>query len=109
MATLITFLISAIGHEIVMACITKKIRGYGFMAQMSQLPIVMLQRTKWVRGKHTLNNVCFWGSMILGLSVVSYMPVCRFCSDKLIVAVANACRFVPCMFSYKQPARSFSL
>ncbi|PQE32669.1 MBOAT family protein [Rutstroemia sp. NJR-2017a WRK4] len=68
LATLITFLISAIGHEIVMACITKKIRGYGFMAQMSQLPIVMLQRTKWVRGKRVLNNVCFWCSMILGLS-----------------------------------------
>lgn len=70
MATLITFLISAIGHEIVMGCITKKVRGYGFLAQMSQLPIVMLQRTKWVRGKRLLNNVCFWCSMILGLSMV---------------------------------------
>ena len=71
MATLITFLISSIGHEIVMGCITKKVRGYGFLAQMSQLPIVMLQRTKWVRGKKVLNNICFWCSMILGLSMVS--------------------------------------
>jgi sterol O-acyltransferase len=69
-ATVITFLVSAMGHEIVMACISKKIRGYGFIAQMSQLPIVMLQRTKWVRGRQTLNNVCFWASMILGLSMV---------------------------------------
>ncbi|KAH8665120.1 sterol o-acyltransferase-like protein [Tricladium varicosporioides] len=75
MATLITFLISAIGHEIVMACITKKIRGYGFLAQMSQLPIVMLQRTKWVRGKRVLNNVCFWCSMILGLSGICSLYV----------------------------------
>jgi sterol O-acyltransferase len=75
MATLITFMISAIGHEIVMACITKKIRGYGFLAQMSQLPIVMLQRTKWVRGKRVLNNVCFWCSMILGLSVICSLYV----------------------------------
>ena len=75
MATLITFLISAIGHEIVMACITKKIRGYGFLAQMSQLPIVMLQRTKWVRGRQTLNNVCFWCSMIMGLSMLCSMYV----------------------------------
>jgi sterol O-acyltransferase len=74
MATLITFLISAIGHEIVMACITKKIRGYGFLAQMSQLPIVMLQRTKWIKGKRVLNNVCFWCSMILGLSMVCRLP-----------------------------------
>lgn len=77
MATLITFLISAIGHEIVMGCITKKVRGFGFMAQMSQLPIVMLQRTKWVKGKKVLNNVCFWCSMILGLSMVCYLE--RFC------------------------------
>jgi sterol O-acyltransferase len=70
-ATVLTFLISAIGHEIVMGCITKKVRGYGFIGQMLQLPIVMLQRTKWVRGKRTLNNVCFWCSMILGLSMVS--------------------------------------
>jgi sterol O-acyltransferase len=69
-ATVITFLISAVGHEIVMACITKKLRGYGFICQMLQLPIVMLQRTRWVRGKKTLNNVCFWCSMILGLSLV---------------------------------------
>lgn len=75
MATLITFLISAIGHEIVMACITKKIRGYGFLAQMSQLPIVMLQRTRWVKGRRTLNNVCFWCSMILGLSMICSLYV----------------------------------
>ncbi|KAF3771192.1 MBOAT-domain-containing protein [Cryphonectria parasitica EP155] len=74
-ATVITFLVSAIGHEIVMACITKKLRGYGFVCQMLQLPIVMLQRTKWVRGKETLNNVCFWCSMILGLSMICSLYV----------------------------------
>lgn len=73
-ATVITFLISAVGHEIVMACITKKLRGYGFICQMLQLPIVMLQKTELVRGKKTLNNVCFWCSMILGLSLVSCSP-----------------------------------
>ncbi|ORY71346.1 MBOAT, membrane-bound O-acyltransferase family-domain-containing protein [Pseudomassariella vexata] len=75
MATIITFLISAMGHEIVMACITKKLRGYGFICQMSQLPIVMLQRTRLVRGKETLNNVCFWCSMILGLSLICSLYV----------------------------------
>ncbi|RFU73278.1 sterol o-acyltransferase [Trichoderma arundinaceum] len=74
-ATLITFLISAVGHEIVMACITKKIRGYGFVCQMMQLPIVMMQRTKWVRGRQTLNNVCFWCSMIMGLSLICALYV----------------------------------
>ncbi|KAJ0108062.1 hypothetical protein J7T55_007181 [Diaporthe amygdali] len=74
-ATVITFLISAIGHEIVMACITKKLRGYGFVCQMLQLPIVMLQRTKLVRGKKTLNNVAFWSSMIMGLSLICSLYV----------------------------------
>ncbi|KAF7880950.1 uncharacterized protein EAF02_006841 [Botrytis sinoallii] len=67
-ATFITFFISAIGHEIVMACITKKLRGYGMVLQMSQLPIIWLQSRPWARGKKVLNNVCFWCSMILGLS-----------------------------------------
>ncbi|KAI9155186.1 putative sterol O-acyltransferase 2 [Paramyrothecium foliicola] len=68
-ATVITFLISAIGHEIIMACITKKLRGYGFICQMMQLPLIMLQRTRWVRSRRTLNNVFFWCSIILGLSL----------------------------------------
>ncbi|KAI0884062.1 MBOAT-domain-containing protein [Annulohypoxylon maeteangense] len=75
MATLITFLVSAIGHEIVMACITKKLRGYGFICQMLQLPIVMLQRTKWVRAHKTANNVLFWCSMVLGLSMICSLYV----------------------------------
>lgn len=70
MSTLVTFLLSALGHELVMGCITKKLRGYGFLAQMLQLPIVALQRTKAVRGKRLFNNICFWISMILGLSMV---------------------------------------
>ncbi|KND91795.1 putative sterol O-acyltransferase 2 [Tolypocladium ophioglossoides CBS 100239] len=74
-ATVITFLISAVGHEVVMACITKKIRGYGFICQMLQLPIVMLQRTRWVRERQTLNNVCFWCSMIMGLSLICALYV----------------------------------
>lgn len=72
MATVITFLISAIGHEIVMACITKKLRGYGFVCQMLQLPLVVLQKTKWVRSRKTANNVIFWCSMIMGLSLVRF-------------------------------------
>ncbi|KAI9874094.1 MAG: hypothetical protein M1830_010194 [Pleopsidium flavum] len=74
-ATLITFLISAFGHELVMGCITKKLRGYGFLAQMMQLPIVMLQRTKYVRGRKVFNNICFWVSMILGLSMMCALYV----------------------------------
>ncbi|KAF2502575.1 hypothetical protein BU16DRAFT_449555 [Lophium mytilinum] len=69
-ATVITFFISALAHELVMGCITKKLRGYGFFAMMLQMPIVMVQRSRFVRGRTLLNNVLFWCSMILGLSMV---------------------------------------
>ncbi|KAI4177023.1 MAG: hypothetical protein LQ343_000503 [Gyalolechia ehrenbergii] len=75
MSTLVTFLLSALGHELVMGCITKKLRGYGFLAQMLQLPIVALQRTRWVKGKRLFNNICFWISMILGLSMMCALYV----------------------------------
>ncbi|KAI1114270.1 MBOAT family protein [Nemania sp. NC0429] len=74
-ATFVTFLVSAIGHEIVMACITKKLRGYGFVCQMLQLPIVMLQHTRFIRTHKTANNVLFWISMILGLSLMCSLYV----------------------------------
>lgn len=70
-ATVITFLLSAIAHEILMGCITKKLRGYGFFAMMLQMPIVLIQKSKLMRGRKLLNNVLFWCSMILGLSGVS--------------------------------------
>ena len=38
-ATLITFLLSACVHELVMWCIFKKLRGYLLMMQMCQLPV----------------------------------------------------------------------
>ena len=70
-ATFITFLVSSIAHELVMGCITRKFRGYGFVAMMLQMPIVLVQRSPWIRNRTILNNVLFWCSMILGLSMVS--------------------------------------
>ncbi|KAJ5279101.1 Sterol O-acyltransferase [Penicillium angulare] len=69
-AMFITFIVSAVFHELVMGCITKKLRGYGFMAMMLQLPIVAVQKSRFFRGRTTLNNVFFWFSMISGLSIM---------------------------------------
>lgn len=74
-AMVITFLVSSLGHELIMGCITKKLRGYGFFAMMLQLPIVALQRSKLVRGRWVLNNAAFWSSMILGLSMMCSLYV----------------------------------
>ena len=75
LATVITFFISAIAHELVMGCITRKFRGYGFFAMMLQMPIVMVQRSRFVKGRTLLNNVLFWCSMILGLSMMCALYV----------------------------------
>ena len=74
-AMFITFLVSAFGHELIMGCITKKLRGYGFIAMMLQLPIVAVQRSKYVRGRWVFNNSTFWMSMILGLSLMCSLYV----------------------------------
>lgn len=74
-AMFITFLISALGHELIMGCITKKLRGYGFFAMMLQLPIVAVQRSKLIRGRWVFNNIFFWVSMILGLSAMCSLYV----------------------------------
>lgn len=79
-ATGITFFISALAHELVMGCITRKFRGYGFVLMMLQMPFVMIQRMPWVRERKLLNNVMFWICMIIGLSLVSDIPVIVKCS-----------------------------
>lgn len=59
-AMLTTFLVSSVAHELVMSCITKKLRGYGFLAMMLQLPIVAIQQSKPFRGRTTLNVSCLF-------------------------------------------------
>lgn len=71
LAMLMTFMISALAHELVMFCITKKVRGYGFVAQMMQLPLFAIQNLPWLRRMKTFNNIMFWCSMIWGLAMVS--------------------------------------
>jgi sterol O-acyltransferase len=70
-ATAITFFISAVAHELVMGCITRKFRGYGFVLMMLQIPFVAVQRLPGIKEQTLLKNVMFWIFMILGLSLVS--------------------------------------
>ncbi|KAH6613742.1 MBOAT, membrane-bound O-acyltransferase family-domain-containing protein [Chaetomium sp. MPI-SDFR-AT-0129] len=69
-ATLITFFLSALVHELVMWCIFKKLRGYLLFLQMCQLPLVRLSRTKWLRNRATLGNMMFWFGILTGPSVL---------------------------------------
>ncbi|KAI5462745.1 MBOAT, membrane-bound O-acyltransferase family-domain-containing protein [Mariannaea sp. PMI_226] len=69
-ATLITFFLSACVHELVMWCLFKKLRGYLLLLQMSQLPLVRLSRTRWLRGRKALGNLTFWLGIFTGPSLL---------------------------------------
>jgi len=66
-----TFLLSALVHELVMACLFKKVRGYLFTMQLLQMPLVMLSRTKLLKGRDLLGNVVFWIGLFVGPSVLT--------------------------------------
>lgn len=102
-ATIITFLISSLAHELVMGCITRKFRGYGFVAMMLQMPIVMVQRSPWIRKRTLLNNVLFWCSMILGLSMVSNA---LFPPKYFVWLIRSRC--APCTSWYRVDSRNES-
>lgn len=70
-ATFVTFLLSALVHELVMFCMFKKVRGYLFAMQLLQIPLVSLSRTKVLRGKDTLGNIVFWLGLFVGPSFLT--------------------------------------
>lgn len=69
-ATLVTFLLSSVFHELVMYVIFGKLRFYLFMLQMYQLPLIAVSRTKFFKGKKSLGNIVFWIGIASGAAVV---------------------------------------
>lgn len=70
-AMLVTFLLSALVHELVMFVLFKKVRGYLFVMQLMQVPLAALSRTKLLKGRDTLGNVIFWFGLFVGPSVLT--------------------------------------
>lgn len=87
-AAFVTFLLSALCHELVMAVVTKKIRPYLFLMQMAQLPMIALGRLPIVRRNKTIGNIVFWIGLMAGFPLlwVTQSPA----SDWLVVAVDDA-------------------
>ena len=65
-ALFFTFFFSSLLHELVMAIATGKLRGYLFMMQMSQLPLMMLAQLPVIRQNEALANLIFWIGIIIG-------------------------------------------
>lgn len=70
-ATFVTFLLSALVHEMVMAIMFKKVRGYLFWMQLLQMPLVTMSRSKVMKGRVVLGNVIFWMGMFVGPSFLT--------------------------------------
>ncbi|KAJ5150987.1 Sterol O-acyltransferase [Penicillium canariense] len=69
-ASLMTFLLSACVHELIMLCIFRRLRGYLLFLQMTQLPLVSLSRTRLMRGRRLVGNVVFWLGIFTGPSLL---------------------------------------
>lgn len=69
-ATLITFTISSIVHELVMYVIFGRLRGYLFYFQMSQIPLVLVSRSRFLREKKILGNVICWFGFVSGPAII---------------------------------------
>ncbi|KAI7127092.1 acyl-CoA/sterol acyltransferase [Hortaea werneckii] len=70
-ATFVTFLLSALVHEMCMAIMFKKVRGYLFWMQLLQMPLVMVSRSKLLKGRVVLGNVIFWMGLFVGPSFLT--------------------------------------
>jgi sterol O-acyltransferase len=70
-ATFVTFLLSAVVHELLMFCLFKKVRGYLFAMQLAQIPLAALSRTRVLKGRDMLGNVVFWIGLFIGPSVIT--------------------------------------
>lgn len=70
-AMFVTFLLSAFLHEVVMAIVSGKIRGYLFGAQMAQMPLILLSRVPFIRNNETLGNLIFWAGLMCGFPLLN--------------------------------------
>ncbi|CAI1878653.1 hypothetical protein SEUBUCD646_0C01220 [Saccharomyces eubayanus] len=69
-ATLFTFFLSAVFHEIAMFAIFKEVRGYLFLFQLSQFAWTALSNTKFLRSRPQLSNVVFTFGVCTGPSMI---------------------------------------
>ncbi|TKY87998.1 hypothetical protein EX895_003094 [Sporisorium graminicola] len=71
MAMFLTFLLSSLVHELVMAIVSGKIRFYLFAAQMVQLPLIVLSQVPFIRRNETLGNMIFWIGLMAGFPLLN--------------------------------------
>ncbi|ETS64350.1 hypothetical protein PaG_01197 [Moesziomyces aphidis] len=71
MAMFLTFLLSSLVHELVMAIVSGKIRFYLFAAQMVQLPLIIISQIPFIKRNETLGNMIFWIGLMAGFPLLN--------------------------------------
>ncbi|KAF9477584.1 hypothetical protein BDN70DRAFT_861561 [Pholiota conissans] len=69
-AMVLTFLLSACAHELVMMVVTRKIRMYLFILQLIQIPLIMIGRIPAIKQNKLMGNVVFWLGLYAGFPLL---------------------------------------
>ncbi|KAG1740063.1 MBOAT, membrane-bound O-acyltransferase family-domain-containing protein [Suillus lakei] len=69
-AMFVTFFLSAMAHELVMAIVTKKIRMYLFLMQLVQIPLILVCRAPVIQRNKLMGNVVFWLGLYAGFPLL---------------------------------------
>ncbi|AMD21463.1 HER184Wp [Eremothecium sinecaudum] len=69
-ASLITFVLSSLVHELSMYVIFGRLRFYLFFIQMAQLPLMAFNNSRLLRNRKVLLNILFWLSICTGPSMI---------------------------------------
>ena len=72
-AMFITFFLSSLFHELVASTVARKWLAYFFLSQMSQLVIIALMNTPFIKHRPALGNSIFWIAFSLGLPLLTIL------------------------------------
>lgn len=70
-AAIITLFLSSLVHELLMVIVTRKLRLYLFLAQMTQLPLTYIGRSQFFKSRPGLANVFFWIGLLSGFPMLA--------------------------------------
>lgn len=83
-AMFLTFLFSSVFHELVMIIVSGKVRGYLFVLQMFQIPMIIIakvrrlprsppahQQLPFIKNDRTLGNFFFWIGLMIGFPLLN--------------------------------------
>ncbi|KAE8227479.1 hypothetical protein CF319_g60 [Tilletia indica] len=74
-AMFFTFLLSSLLHELVMAVVSGKIRGYLFAMQMAQMPLIFISQIPFIRRNEVLGNLIFWIGLMVGFPLLNILYI----------------------------------